>query len=91
MSQVSHASHIVQLLGTKDVSQEELIKQLKTQLSHSDGIRGFFVTYSISMYVLVSVLYFVLLTHFATNTKVARRCVDDGFVYRYECGNANGN
>lgn len=43
------------------------------------------------MYVLVSVLYFVLLTHFATNTKVARRCVDDGFVYRYECGNANGN
>jgi hypothetical protein len=45
MSQVSHASHMVQLLGTKDVSQEELIKQLKTQLSHSDGIRGFFVTY----------------------------------------------
>lgn len=45
MSQVSHASHMVQQLGTKDVSQEELIKQLKTQLSHSDGIRGFFVTY----------------------------------------------
>jgi hypothetical protein len=36
---------MVKLLGTKDVSQEELVKRLKTQLSHSDGIRGFFVTY----------------------------------------------
>lgn len=45
MSQVSHASHLVQQLGSNDASQEELVDRLKTQLSHSDGIRGFFVTY----------------------------------------------
>lgn len=45
MSQVSHASDLVQQLSDATIPQEELTERLKTQLSHSDGIRGFFVTY----------------------------------------------
>lgn len=43
MKQVSHASEIVPLL--KDDPPEDLAEKLAAQLSHSDGIRGFFVTY----------------------------------------------
>lgn len=44
MQQVSHAAKLVDILGQneKDPELEEL---LKAQLSHSDGIRGFFVQY----------------------------------------------
>ena len=46
MSQVSHAANLVaQLSSTIDATQEELTELLAAQLSHSDGIRGFFVTY----------------------------------------------
>jgi len=45
MSQVSHATDLVQQLASNDAPEEELAGQLAAQLSHSDGIRGFFVTY----------------------------------------------
>lgn len=46
MKQVSHASTIVELLeDNKEENQDELKRMLTTQLGHSDGIRGFFVTY----------------------------------------------
>jgi len=43
MKQVSHASEIVPLLSMEE--NEELSAMLQAQLSHSDGIRGFFVNY----------------------------------------------
>ena len=46
MKQVSYASKIVELLQeNKEENQEELRQMLVSQLSHSDGIRGFMVTY----------------------------------------------
>lgn len=45
MSQVSHAANLVQEISDSDSSDEELTERLVAQLSHSDGIRGFFVTY----------------------------------------------
>lgn len=43
MKQVSHASVIVPRM--KDDPDEKLAEMLAAQFSHSDGIRGFFVTY----------------------------------------------
>lgn len=43
MKQVSYAAEIVPLLSTEE--DEHLSELLKAQLSHSDGIRGFFVNY----------------------------------------------
>ena len=47
MKQLGHASEIVSLLGNEnDNMNDEMIGDLlKAQLSHSDGIRGFFVSY----------------------------------------------
>lgn len=53
MKQVSHAEKLVEMLQQNTVEdtnkkedENELLDQLITaQLSHSDGIRGFFVTY----------------------------------------------
>jgi hypothetical protein len=47
MKQVSHSEKLVPLLkkDSEVLEQEEVISRLKAQLSHSDGIRGFFVTY----------------------------------------------
>ena len=46
MKQVSHAEALVAALAGRDSDEdEELEKMLVSQLSHSDGIRGFFVTY----------------------------------------------
>jgi hypothetical protein len=47
MTQVSHSEKLVPLLkeDSQVLEQEEIIARLKAQLSHSDGIRGFFVTY----------------------------------------------
>lgn len=54
MKQVGHASEVVSLLGSINddgngadavVDEELLVNLLKAQLSHSDGIRGFFVAY----------------------------------------------
>ena len=47
MKQVGYASEIVPLLNsnTEEPNEEELTALLKAQLSHSDGIRGFFVNY----------------------------------------------
>lgn len=42
MKQVSHSEKVVQMLSTDPDASVEL---LKAQLGHSDGIRGFFVTY----------------------------------------------
>mmetsp|Transcript_11976 Transcript_11976/g.17730 ORF Transcript_11976/g.17730 Transcript_11976/m.17730 type:complete len:270 (-) Transcript_11976:34-843(-) len=44
MKQVQHASTLVPLLNDKD-SNVDMYPMLKAQLSHSDGIRGFFVSY----------------------------------------------
>lgn len=44
MQQVAHADALVHLLDENE-DNEELGKLLKAQLSHSDGIRGFFVKY----------------------------------------------
>lgn len=47
MKQVEHSSKILDLLeeSTKEEDNDELERMLISQLSHSDGIRGFFVTY----------------------------------------------
>jgi hypothetical protein len=47
MAQVSHSEKLVPLLkeDSQVLEQEEVVARLKAQLSHSDGIRGFFVTY----------------------------------------------
>jgi len=45
MAQLSHAANLVQQLSMKDMPQEELTERLTAQLSHSEGIRGFFATY----------------------------------------------
>lgn len=50
MKQVSHASKIVSALKQKpnettEFNEKQLSNILSTQLSHSDGIRGFFVSY----------------------------------------------
>jgi hypothetical protein len=47
MAQVSHSEKLVTLLkeDSQVLEQEEVVARLKAQLSHSDGIRGFFVTY----------------------------------------------
>ena len=46
MKQVGHAGSLVEMLQDKgENDQGELEKMLVSQLSHSDGIRGFFVTY----------------------------------------------
>lgn len=45
MAQVSYAADLVSQLTTNDTAEEELTERLAAQLSHSDGIRGFFVTY----------------------------------------------
>jgi hypothetical protein len=47
MAQVSHSEKLVTLLkeDSQVLAQEEVVARLKAQLSHSDGIRGFFVTY----------------------------------------------
>lgn len=47
MSQVSHAANLVERLSSdsSNDNKEELVERLAAQLSHSDGIRGFFVTY----------------------------------------------
>lgn len=45
MQQVSHAEKLVQLLADVDCDSADSLELLKAQLSHSDGIRGFFVTY----------------------------------------------
>lgn len=44
MKQLSHSEALVTLLVENDTS-EELQSLLKAQLSHADGIRGFFATY----------------------------------------------
>jgi hypothetical protein len=43
MKQVSHAETIVPLLS--DPANEQVVERIQAQLGHSDGIRGFFVTY----------------------------------------------
>jgi hypothetical protein len=43
MQQVAHASTIVEMLSEKDC--DKVSELLLAQLSHSDGIRGFFATY----------------------------------------------
>lgn len=48
MKQVSHSDRIVSALESDDYDEEQqqqLSEILTAQLSHSDGIRGFFVTY----------------------------------------------
>lgn len=49
MKQVGYAAEIVSLLeknhNDDDDDYEKVTELLKAQLSHSDGIRGFFVTY----------------------------------------------
>ena len=47
MKQVSHSQRILQMLATdpSDQQDDHVEDLLKAQLSHSDGIRGFFVTY----------------------------------------------
>lgn len=45
MKQVSHAEKVIQLLGDATNKHNNLQSMLEAQLSHSDGIRGFFVTY----------------------------------------------
>jgi hypothetical protein len=47
MTQVSHSEKLVPLLkeDSQVLEEEQVIARLKAQLSHSDGIRGFFVTY----------------------------------------------
>lgn len=46
MTQVSHAQRIVQMMASDSGDDEgNVTNLLKAQLSHSDGIRGFFVTY----------------------------------------------
>jgi hypothetical protein len=45
MKQVSHAANIIQLLSEGTLYEVETTRLLTAQLSHSDGIRGFFVTY----------------------------------------------
>ena len=45
MKQVSHASELVEMIGKNKMDQNELTNMLKAQLSHSNGIRGFFVNY----------------------------------------------
>ena len=45
MKQVSHASEIVTLLGKVETGNKQLEEMISAQLSHSDGIRGFFVSY----------------------------------------------
>jgi hypothetical protein len=47
MKQVSHSEKLVPLLkeDSQVLEQEQVVARLKAQLSHSDGIRGFFVTY----------------------------------------------
>lgn len=48
MKQVSYAGRLVPLLSVnipEDDIQDEIARRLQAQLSHSDGIRGFFVTY----------------------------------------------
>ena len=46
MKQISHAGKIVKLMEDgQDMDPDELRTMLISQLSHSDGIRGFFVTY----------------------------------------------
>lgn len=47
MTQVSHSELLVPLLkkDSQVLEQDEVVARLKAQLSHSDGIRGFFVTY----------------------------------------------
>jgi len=51
MKQVSHSEKLIPLLqkNSNVLEQQELIQRLKAQLSHSDGIRGFFVTYLTGM------------------------------------------
>lgn len=48
MKQVSYAGRLVPLLSVnsaEDELQNEISRRLQAQLSHSDGVRGFFVTY----------------------------------------------
>lgn len=45
MNQVSHAAELCERLSTDDNHDEQLYSLLMAQLSHSDGIRGFFVQY----------------------------------------------
>ena len=45
MKQVSHALELVEMIGNETMDQNELTNMLKAQLSHSNGIRGFFVNY----------------------------------------------
>lgn len=45
MKQVSHSEKVVAMLQSADSDDEEITTLLKAQLGHSEGIRGFFVTY----------------------------------------------
>lgn len=47
MKQVNYSERIVPLLGADSnvLEQDQVVAHLTAQLSHSDGIRGFFVTY----------------------------------------------
>jgi len=45
MQQISHAVELVDLIDAPDTDQSELTEMIKAQLSHSNGIRGFFANY----------------------------------------------
>jgi len=45
MKQMAYGSEIVSLLGDNETDEKLLSDMIAAQLSHSDGIRGFFVTY----------------------------------------------
>jgi hypothetical protein len=45
MQQISHAVELINLIDDPNTDQSELTEMIKAQLSHSNGIRGFFANY----------------------------------------------